>query len=84
MLKRFEFDNDGCIDHTPIGDCVDYEEANELLLEAYQAIEDNCIQESYQQIDYCIYCEKVQGSKEDHDKDCIVLKAQEYIREVAK
>ena len=81
MLKRFEFDNDGNIDYTPIGDCVDYEEANELLLEAYRAIVDNHTAKYYGS-DYCVHCDR--DGYDNHPKDCLVLKAEKYVSEVTK
>ena len=68
-----------------LGDYRSLEKENAQLeadkLEAYRAISDNCIAEYHDSTDYCIYCEKVQGSKEEHNKHCIVLKAEEYINE---
>lgn len=49
-------------------------------LEAYRAIRANHIS-VFQGIEYCVHCEEFHN---EHDKDCIVLKAEKYINEVTK
>jgi len=61
---------------------VKYDEANKLLIEAYESII-----EDWKQADgdcdtlYCVHCSSWDEYQRNHDKDCVVLKAKEYLKE---
>jgi len=79
---------------TKDGEYVKYDEAQELLKEAYESIVKSCIHfdREYQE-NYCIHCGELHVKFENiNDKDvvqnvkhksfCIVLKAEEYLKNV--
>ena len=58
---------------------IDQQQAD--LLEAYKAIVDNW--NEFQLLDKCVFCKEKGDSKTfKHHEDCIVLKAEKYIKEL--
>lgn len=78
-LKKTKYEGtSSAIRESKKGNLVEYEEASNLLLEAYKAIVEN--QVSTSEIDgdqTCTFCGN--GANEDHEISCMVLKSQSYI-----